>query len=99
MKKIPIKLPTFFSPKTSPEDCDCLKKSIETTYKTGVLYWLKDVDEMVHIDDIICHVEIEKRTYELHSEAEGILVEQLVSDGEIFEAHSILGYIATNEDG
>lgn len=93
MSKIAIRLPTFIIPKTNSEDCDCLKKPLETTYKAGRIFWQKEVGEKISLNDIICDVEIEKRTYEVVAETEGILVEQLIPDGETFEAQSVLGYL------
>ncbi len=95
MKEIAIKLPTFILAKAASADCECSKRPLETTYKSGIVFWKKAVGEELAEGDLICEVEIDKKIFEVLSEQAGTLSKQVIAEGEHFSAQDTLGYIAT----
>lgn len=93
MKEIPIKLPTFVFLKESCKNCECNKRPLETTYKSGIVFWKKAVGEELTEGELICEVEIDKKVFEVLSEHAGTLSKQMIAEGEPFAAQDVIGYI------
>lgn len=94
MKLVAIEVPRFLQPKpTGEEACECQKRPLETTYKTGSLFWRWQPGEAVAQGDVLCEAGIDKKTFEILSPATGELAEQTIAEGGEFSAASILGYI------
>ena len=96
VKKVPITVPAFLMPKKDLENpCPCQDRPVEMEFKTGVVFWMKELNEAVRAGETICEAEVEKKTVELPSPADGVLCEILVAEGEEFCASDVLGSIAT----
>ena len=96
MNRVPIVVPEVLMPKKDLENpCPCQDKPMETLFKRGVVFWMKAIGDAVAESEVVCELEIEKKTAELKSPASGVLAEQTVADGCNFSADDILGYIET----
>ncbi|NLL36275.1 MAG: hypothetical protein GX256_01990 [Fretibacterium sp.] len=95
IKKVPITVPEFLMPKKDLENpCPCQDRPVEMTFKTGIVFWLKALDDAVAEGETVCEAEVEKMTVELPSPASGVLCDILVAEGDEFDASSVLGHIA-----
>ncbi len=63
-------------------------------YKTGILFWRKQVGDFVQQGEAVCEVEADKKTAEFYAPVSGILQEQCKQDGDECTAGDILGYVA-----
>lgn len=94
MRLVAIVVPTFLQarPKEGTQCC-CGDQPIETAFKSGVIHWLKQSGDAVAEGEALCTLEIEKRVAELPAPVSGVLQEQVIAEGESFDARSIFGYI------
>ncbi len=75
------------------KDCECMSREYLLTYKKGRLHWLCAPGDTVIKGQLLCEAEIEKRTFEVLSPADGILAEQRVAEGERFACTDVIGII------
>ena len=75
------------------KDCECMNREYLLTYKKGRLHWLVPVGGTVKAGECIAEAEIEKRTFEVLSPADGALTEQRVPEGERFACADVIGVI------
>lgn len=94
MSRAAITVPAFVTPCGSGDNsCCCRPKPIETTFKGGVVRWLRQPGDTVGAGEILCELEIEKAVVELPAPASGVLAELCVGDGEAYGPGAILGYL------
>lgn len=94
MKLVAIEVPRFLQPKQKEDAvCQCQKRPLETTFKTGCLFWRRQPGDPVVQGQVLCEAEIDKKTFEILAPATGELAEQTVAEGGEFSGSSILGYI------
>lgn len=94
MSRIPIVVPDFLMSKKDLEDPDAPQnRPIETLFKNGLVFWMKQPGDAVAEGETVCELEIEKKTAELEAPAGGVLAEQCIADGGDFAYGDVLGYI------
>ncbi len=94
MNRIAITVPDFLMPKKDLDNpCPCQDRPVEMAFKKGILFWCKALNDKVSSGEIICEAEVEKKTVELLSPADGVLCELCTADGGESTATDILGYI------
>ena len=75
------------------KECECMNREYLLTYKKGRVHWLVSVGSHVKAGECIAEAEIEKRTFEVPSPADGVLTEQRVAEGERFDCADVIGVI------
>lgn len=100
-RKYPIVVPDTLMPLRDPdlseeELCACKKTLVDLREEVGIFHWEASEGEILEKGDTIGEGEVGKRTIEIISPVNGILVEQCVEEFEVFKAGDVLGYIEIN---
>lgn len=95
MSRAAIAVPTFLTPRAGAGErcCPCRSRPMETTYKTGRVFWVKNVGEPVEEGEAVCEVEMDKKIAPVYAPAAGVLAEAAVADGGEVTAGTVLGQI------
>ena len=64
-----------------------------TVEQVKLVRWLKAVGDPVKRGDMLCEVETDKATSELESIAEGVLLKQVVPEGEDVQQGTVIAYV------
>ena len=95
MTEYEIRVPEKAFPQNKEgKDCECMNREYLLTYKKGRLHWLCAVGDAVKAGQLLCEAEIEKRTFEVLSPADGVLARQCVEEGARFAGEDVLGIVA-----
>lgn len=87
-------VPDELLPRAEDENvCECMKKPVDLTTKKGYINWVKNEGDTVRYGEVICDIEVDKKTVDITSSCDGILAEKCIEDGEVAKAGSILGYL------
>lgn len=96
MSRVMVTVPQFLVPKPDPwGDCECRERPMETTYKTGRIFWLKEAGEAVAAGEAMCEVDIDKMAAEVPAPVAGVLAERCLESGDEFTADTVLAIIET----
>lgn len=74
--------------------CPCMKEPIKLREKKGTLTWIKQQGDPVQEGELICEGEVEKKVVEFFAPCDGVLIRRCLEDGEVFQAGTVLGYLA-----
>ena len=64
-----------------------------TVEQVKLVRWLKAVGDPVKRGDMLCEVETDKATSELESIADGVLLKQVVPEGEDVQQGTVIAYV------
>ncbi len=98
MMEYEIRVPERAFPQNKEgRDCECMTREYLLTYKKGRVHWLCRPGDPVRKAQCVGEAEIEKRTFEILSPADGVLARVCVDDGDRFDGRDVLGYIMADD--
>lgn len=90
-----IRVPKSAMPKKDPEHpCPCQFREFQIRDKKGeITEWLVDEGDTVKKGQIVCEGEVEKKTLEFASPADGILEKICLREESVFHRDDLLGIV------
>lgn len=93
--KYDIRVPKSAMPKKDPDHpCPCQFREFQIRGKKGeITEWLVEEGGSVKKDQVVCEGEVEKKTLEFRSPADGILEKICLSEEDAFRQGDLLGIV------
>lgn len=91
---IEITVPESLMPKKDPENpCPCQSRPMKLKDKKGEIFWLVNEGDSVKKNQVICEGEVEKKTVEFPSPADGVLIKICIPDEGKFKIGDVVGLL------
>lgn len=90
-----IRVPKSAMPKRDPDHpCPCQFREFQIRDKEGeITLWLVDEGEAVHAGEVVCEGEVEKKTLEFVSPADGVLEKICLHEEDLFHQGDLIGVV------